>query len=97
MSPSTDLEVSRHHLEDLRSEVLELKMQAERAKRIRLEKEKMTDEIARETQQQWAELELAKKDLVRQLADEKAKAAAQEAEQQNLRQGYANAIRAVSE
>lgn len=78
MSPSTDLEVSRHHLEDLRSEVLELKMQAERAKRIRLEKEKMTDEIARETQQQWAELELAKKDLVRQLADEKAKAAAQE-------------------
>ncbi|KAI4280469.1 MAG: hypothetical protein L6R38_004444 [Xanthoria sp. 2 TBL-2021] len=94
ISPSTDLEVSRHHLEDLRSEVLELKMQAERAKRVRLEKEKMTDEIARETRQQWAELELAKKDLVRQLEDEKAKAAAQEAEQQNLRQGYANAIHA---
>lgn len=78
MSPTTDLEASRHHLEDLRSEVLELKMQAERAKRVRLEKERMTNEIARQTQQQWAELELAKKDLVRELADEEAKAAAQE-------------------
>ncbi|KAI4226269.1 MAG: hypothetical protein L6R36_003310 [Xanthoria steineri] len=94
MSPTTDLEASRHHLEDLRSEVLELKMQAERAKRVRLEKERMTNEIARQTQQQWAELELAKKDLVRELADEEAKAAAQEAEQENLRQGYANALRA---
>ncbi|KAI4273613.1 MAG: hypothetical protein LQ337_004520 [Flavoplaca oasis] len=94
LSPSTDLEASQNHLQDLRSEILELKMEAERAKRLRLEKEKKTDELARQTQQQWAELELTKKELVRQLADEKAKAAAQEAEQQNLRQGYANAVRA---
>ncbi|KAL9007428.1 MAG: hypothetical protein Q9180_009660, partial [Flavoplaca navasiana] len=61
---------------------------------FRLEKEKKTDDLARQTQQQWAELELTKKELIRQLEDEKAKAAAQEAEQQNLRQGYANAVRA---
>lgn len=78
LSPSTDLEASQNHLQDLRSEILELKMEAERAKRLRLEKEKKTDELARQTQQQWAELELTKKELVRQLADEKAKAAAQE-------------------
>ncbi|KAL9634004.1 MAG: hypothetical protein Q9204_003177 [Flavoplaca sp. TL-2023a] len=94
LSPSTDLEASQNHLQDLRSEILELKMEAERAKRLRLEKEKKTDDLARQTQQQWAELELTKKELIRQLADEKAKAAAQEAEQQNLRQGYANAVRA---
>ncbi|KAL8850059.1 MAG: hypothetical protein Q9221_004985 [Calogaya cf. arnoldii] len=93
MSPSTDIEVSQNHLQDLRSEILELKMETERAKRLRLEEEKRTDEVARQTQQQWAELELAKKDLMRQLADEKAKIAAQEAEQQNLRQGLSNAIR----
>lgn len=78
LSPSTDLEASQNHLQDLRSEILELKMEAERAKRLRLEKEKKTDDLARQTQQQWAELELTKKELVRQLADEKAKAAAQE-------------------
>ena len=78
LSPSTDLEASQNHLQDLRSEILELKMEAERAKRLRLEKEKKTDDLARQTQQQWAELELTKKELIRQLADEKAKAAAQE-------------------
>ncbi|KAL8909155.1 MAG: hypothetical protein Q9171_005160 [Xanthocarpia ochracea] len=97
MSPNIDLETSRHHVENLRSEILELKMQTERAKRLRLKKEKETDELARRTRQEWAELELAKADLERQLADEKAKAAAQERlqeEQTNLRQGYANAVRA---
>ncbi|KAL8672961.1 MAG: hypothetical protein Q9168_002594 [Polycauliona sp. 1 TL-2023] len=92
ISPSTDVEVSQHHLENLRSEILELKMQTDRAKRLRLEEEKRTDEIARQTQQDWAKLELAKKDLMRELADEKAKTAAQEAEQQKLRQGYAKAM-----
>ncbi|KAL8773157.1 MAG: hypothetical protein Q9209_001833 [Squamulea sp. 1 TL-2023] len=52
MSPSSDLEISRHHVEDLRSEVLELKMQTERAKRLRLEKEKETDELARRARQE---------------------------------------------
>ncbi|KAL8994014.1 MAG: hypothetical protein Q9169_005913 [Polycauliona sp. 2 TL-2023] len=92
MSPSSGIDISQHNLENLRSEILELKMQTERAKRLRLEEEKKTDEIARQTQQDWAKLELAKKELVRELADERAKVAAQEAEQQNLRQGYTNAI-----
>ncbi|KAL8730028.1 MAG: hypothetical protein Q9166_004352 [cf. Caloplaca sp. 2 TL-2023] len=94
MSPETELQDSRQHVQDLRAEILELKMQTDRAKRQRLEKERETDELARQARQEWAELELAKADLERQLADEKAKAAAQEEEQQNLRAGYAAALRA---
>ncbi|KAL8794788.1 MAG: hypothetical protein Q9182_007594 [Xanthomendoza sp. 2 TL-2023] len=73
-----ELQSTRAHVADLRAEILELKMETDRAKRRRLEKEKETDELARQVRQEWADLELARADLARELADEKAKAAAQE-------------------
>lgn len=78
LTPEAELQTCRAHVQDLRDEIFELKMQTDRAKRLRMEKEKETDELAHQARQEWAELELAKADLERQLADERAKAAAQE-------------------
>ncbi|KAL8695021.1 MAG: hypothetical protein Q9224_003461 [Gallowayella concinna] len=91
LTPEAELQRTRAHVADLRAEILELKMQTDRAKRLRLEKEKETDELARQARQDWADLELAKADLAREFADEQAKAAAQEEEQINIRNRYANA------
>lgn len=77
-SPESNLQQTRQHVQDLRTEVLELQIQADRAKKIRLEKEKETDRLARQARQEWAELELAKANLERQIAEEKAKANNQE-------------------
>lgn len=78
LSPESNLNRTRAHVQDLRSEVLELQIQADRAKKIRLEKEKETEALARQARQEWAELELAKANLEREVAQEKARAAAQE-------------------
>lgn len=77
-SPESNLKGNRQHVQALRTEVLELQIQADRAKKIRLEKEKETEALARQSRQEWAELELAKANLERQIAEEKATSAAQE-------------------
>ncbi|KAL8815244.1 MAG: hypothetical protein Q9223_005603 [Gallowayella weberi] len=92
LTPETELQSTRAHVADLRAEILELKMQIDRAKRLRLEQEKKTDELARQVLQEGADLELEKANLARVYADEKAKAAAQEAEQISIRSRYANAV-----
>ena len=66
------------HLQNLRTEVLELQIQADRATKIRLEKEKETERLARQTRHEWAELELAKANLEHQIAEEKRRAGDQE-------------------
>lgn len=77
-TPEAHLNETRQHVQDLRTEVLELQIQADRAKKVRLEKEKETDRLARQARQEWAELELAKANLERQIAEEKSKATSQE-------------------
>lgn len=72
------LNETQQQVQDLRTEVLELQIQADRAKKIRLEKEKETERLARQARQEWAELELAKANLERQIAEEKNKATTQE-------------------
>lgn len=78
MSPESALKRQRQNVYDLRTEVLELQIQADRAKKIRLEKEKETEDLARQARQEWAELELAKANLERTIAEEKATTVAQE-------------------
>lgn len=78
MSPESSLQRQRQNVEDLRTEVLELQIQADRAKRIRLEKEKETEALARQARQEWAELELAKANLEREVAEEHSRAVVQE-------------------
>lgn len=78
MSPESALKRQRQNVQDLRTEVLELQIQADRAKKIRLEKEKETEALARQARQEWAELELAKANLERTIAEEKSIATAQE-------------------
>ncbi|KAL8945952.1 MAG: hypothetical protein Q9222_007587 [Ikaeria aurantiellina] len=90
VSPETDLQRVQANTSQLRTEILELQIQTDRAKKIRLAKEKETDELAQRARENWAELEVAKADLERQLADEKAKTVAQEDEQRKLRERYAN-------
>ncbi|KAL9015543.1 MAG: hypothetical protein Q9185_007060 [Variospora sp. 1 TL-2023] len=87
MSPESSLQRQRQNVEDLRTEVLELQIQADRAKRMRLEKEKETEALARQARQEWAELELAKANLEREVAEEHSRAIMQEEEQARLRQG----------
>ncbi|KAL9597794.1 MAG: hypothetical protein Q9219_004921 [cf. Caloplaca sp. 3 TL-2023] len=100
VSPESNMRETRQHVQDLRTEVLELQIQADRAKRIRVEKEKETERLAREARQEWAELELTKSNLERQIAEETTKFTAQEEEQAKLRgrflhsanaEGHANA------
>ncbi|KAL8745118.1 MAG: hypothetical protein Q9184_007912, partial [Pyrenodesmia sp. 2 TL-2023] len=90
MSPESALKRQRQNVQDLRTEVLELQIQADRAKKIRLEKEKETEALARQARQEWAELELAKANLERTIAEEKSIATAQEEEQAKLRRGSSN-------
>ncbi|KAL8905215.1 MAG: hypothetical protein Q9207_002770 [Kuettlingeria erythrocarpa] len=90
MSPESALKRQRQNVQDLRTEVLELQIQADRAKKIRLEKEKETEALARQARQEWAELELAKSNLERTIAEEKSIATAQEEEQAKLRRGSTN-------
>lgn len=78
MSPESSLQRQRQNVEDLRTEVLELQIQADRAKRMRLEKEKETEALARQARQEWAELELAKANLEREVAEEHSRAIMQE-------------------
>ncbi|KAL8936976.1 MAG: hypothetical protein Q9216_004653 [Gyalolechia sp. 2 TL-2023] len=82
-------------VQDLRTEVLELQIQADRAKKIRLEKEKETERLARQARQEWAELALAKANLERQIADEKTKSTTQEEEQNKLRKAKPNTMDAA--
>lgn len=89
-SPDSRLNETQQQVQDLRTEVLELQIQADRAKKIRLEKEKETERLARQARQEWAELELAKANLERQIAEERNKVITQEDEQNKLRKGYPN-------
>ncbi|KAI4097482.1 MAG: hypothetical protein LQ344_000214 [Seirophora lacunosa] len=94
MSPESSLQRQRQNVEDLRTEVLELQIQADRAKRIRLEKEKETEALARQARQEWAELELAKANLEREVAEEHSRAVVQEEAQARLRRGPSSAMEA---
>ncbi|KAL8714665.1 MAG: hypothetical protein Q9220_001614 [cf. Caloplaca sp. 1 TL-2023] len=89
VSPETDLQRVQANTSMLRTEILELQIQTDRAKKIRLAKEKETDELAQRARENWAELEVAKADLERQLEEERTKTAAQEDEQRKLRERYA--------
>ncbi|KAL8734109.1 MAG: hypothetical protein Q9181_003298 [Wetmoreana brouardii] len=71
--PQPRMEYRPKDLDTLSTEVLELQKQADRAKRICLQKAKETDALICQ-----ARLEYAKADLECQIADEKAKIAAQE-------------------
>ncbi|KAL8932332.1 MAG: hypothetical protein Q9211_006374, partial [Gyalolechia sp. 1 TL-2023] len=96
-TPEAHLNETRQHVQDLRTEVLELQIQADRAKKIRLEKERETDRLARQARQEWAELELAKANLERQIAEEKSKATTQEEEQDKLRKGNPTSADALAD